>query len=108
MESWIRTSNFVPFAVNGLIKGEIEKPSGQYLGLICDESLASRGLNLNLGHSNGSTILSSSCGESCLLVSWGAVAGVTWRAALRIMTGVGDLVQKTGDGQAQVRYSVAG
>jgi hypothetical protein len=23
--------------VNVLIKGEIEKPSGQYLGLICDE-----------------------------------------------------------------------
>jgi hypothetical protein len=28
------------FVVNGLIKWEIEKPSDQYLGLICDESLA--------------------------------------------------------------------
>jgi hypothetical protein len=28
---------FCAFAVNGLIKGEIEKPSGQCLGLICDE-----------------------------------------------------------------------
>jgi hypothetical protein len=38
------------FIVNGLIKGEIEKPSGQYLGLICDESLTCHGLNSNLGH----------------------------------------------------------
>jgi hypothetical protein len=28
MGFWIRTSNFVFFVVNGLIKGEIEKPSG--------------------------------------------------------------------------------
>ena len=27
------------FVVDGLIKGEIEKPSGQCLGLVCDESL---------------------------------------------------------------------
>jgi hypothetical protein len=26
------------------------------------------------------------------------VAGAAWRAAMRIMTGVGDLVQRTGDG----------
>jgi hypothetical protein len=25
------------FIVNGLIRGEIEKPCGQYLSLICDE-----------------------------------------------------------------------
>jgi hypothetical protein len=25
------------YVVNALIKGEIEKPSGKYLGLICDE-----------------------------------------------------------------------
>jgi hypothetical protein len=30
----IRNSNFVPFVVNVLIKGVIEKPSGQYIGLI--------------------------------------------------------------------------
>jgi hypothetical protein len=34
MGSWIQTSNFVPFIVNGVIKGEIEKPSGQFLGWI--------------------------------------------------------------------------
>jgi hypothetical protein len=32
--SWIQNSNFVHFAVNVLIKGEIEKASGQYLSLI--------------------------------------------------------------------------
>jgi hypothetical protein len=30
----IQTSNFVPFVINGFIKGEIDKPSGQFLGLI--------------------------------------------------------------------------
>jgi hypothetical protein len=33
MESWIPNSNFVLCVVNVLIKGEIEKSSGQYLGL---------------------------------------------------------------------------
>jgi hypothetical protein len=39
-------SNFklYAFVVNGLIKGVIEKPSGQFL----DESLTWRGLNSNL------------------------------------------------------------
>jgi hypothetical protein len=32
--SWIQNSDFVLFVINVLIKGEIEKPSGQYLGLI--------------------------------------------------------------------------
>jgi hypothetical protein len=36
------------------------------------------------------------------------VAGATWQVATRIVIGVGDLVQRTGDGQAQVGYSVAG
>jgi hypothetical protein len=47
----------VLFVVNGLIKGEIEKPSGQYLGFIFDESLTHRGLNLNPRHFCGSAIL---------------------------------------------------
>jgi predicted DCC family thiol-disulfide oxidoreductase YuxK len=34
--------------------------------------------------------------------------GETWRAATTIMAVVGDLVHRTKDGQAQVRYSVAG
>jgi hypothetical protein len=28
------------------------------------------------------------------------VTGMTWRVAMRIVAGVGDLVQRTGDGQA--------
>jgi hypothetical protein len=35
--SRIRNSNFFFSVVNVLIKGEIEKLSGQYLSLICDE-----------------------------------------------------------------------
>jgi hypothetical protein len=36
------------------------------------------------------------------------VTGAIWWAATRIMAGVGHLVQRTRDGQAHVRYSVAG
>jgi hypothetical protein len=36
------------------------------------------------------------------------VISATWRAATRIVVGVGDLVQRTRDGQAYVEYSVAG
>jgi hypothetical protein len=43
--------------VNVLIKGEIEEPSGQYLGSICDESLTCHSLNLNPRNLGGSTII---------------------------------------------------
>jgi hypothetical protein len=36
------------------------------------------------------------------------VTGAAWRAATRIKAGVGYLVQRTGDGEVQVGYSVAG
>jgi hypothetical protein len=36
------------------------------------------------------------------------VRGVAWWAAMRIESGVGDLVQRIRDGQAEVRYSVFG
>jgi hypothetical protein len=36
------------------------------------------------------------------------VAGAAWRAVTMIAAGVGDLVQRTENGQAQVRYSVVG
>jgi hypothetical protein len=36
------------------------------------------------------------------------MVGVTWWAVMRIMVGVGDLVQRTEDGQGEVGYSVAG
>jgi hypothetical protein len=32
--SCLQNSNFVFFVVNALIKGEIEKPGGQYIGFI--------------------------------------------------------------------------
>jgi hypothetical protein len=35
------------------------------------------------------------------------VIGAAWRAATRIEARVGDLVQRTGNNQAQVRYSMA-
>jgi hypothetical protein len=35
------------------------------------------------------------------------VAGAAWWATMRIVVGVGDLVRRTSDGQAQVEYSVA-
>jgi hypothetical protein len=36
------------------------------------------------------------------------MTGAAWPATMRIMAGVGDLVQRIGDGQAQVGYSVVG
>jgi hypothetical protein len=40
-----------------------------------------------------------SFGELHLLVSRVQVAGVAWRAAMRIVAGVGDLVQRISDGR---------
>jgi hypothetical protein len=36
------------------------------------------------------------------------VADAAWRIATRILAGQGDLLQRTGDDQAQVEYSMAG
>jgi hypothetical protein len=36
------------------------------------------------------------------------VVDAAWPAAMRIVAGIGDLVQRIGDGQAQIGYSVAG
>jgi hypothetical protein len=39
--------------------------------------------------------------ENLICLSYGVqVASAAWRAATRIMAGVGDLVQRTGDGRA--------
>jgi hypothetical protein len=51
------------------IEKGVEKPSGQYLSLICDESLTCRGLNLNPRHFGSFTFILILYGESCLLVS---------------------------------------
>jgi hypothetical protein len=47
----------------------IEKPSDQYFGFICDESLTCHGLNSNLRCFDSFTFIFVSCEESCLLVS---------------------------------------
>jgi hypothetical protein len=66
--SWLQNSNFVLFVINVLINGEIEKPSGQYLGLIVMSHwlvmvwIRIRDISVVLPYY--------SCGESCLLVSW--------------------------------------
>jgi hypothetical protein len=81
------------FVVNGLIKREIEKLSDQYLGLICDESLIGRDLNSNLGHFDGSTVLSLFRVENHVCLYRGVqVTSATWWVATMIMVGVGDLV----------------
>jgi hypothetical protein len=36
------------------------------------------------------------------------MAGTTWQVVTRIMVGVGDMVWRTRDGEAQVEYSVTG
>jgi hypothetical protein len=49
-----------------------------------------------------------SCVENHVCLSHGVqVTGVTWWAVTRIMTGVGDLMQRIEDGQTQVGYSMA-
>jgi hypothetical protein len=52
---------------------------------------------LNLGRFDCFTFTFCSFGESRLLVSW--CAGVAWRAMTSIVTGVGDLVKRTGNGR---------
>jgi hypothetical protein len=64
-------------------------------------------LNLNLRSFGGSTLLPVHVENRVCLSCGVQVIGATWRVAMRIMAGVGDLVQRTGDGQAQVGYSVA-
>jgi hypothetical protein len=54
--------------VNALVKGEIEKLSGKYFGLICDEQLSCLGSNFNLRNFGGPILLSILCGETCVLV----------------------------------------
>jgi hypothetical protein len=59
-----------------------------------------RGLNSNSGQFRFVFILSLCRLENHACLSHGVqVAGVAWRAAMRIMVGVGDLVQRTEDGR---------
>jgi hypothetical protein len=76
--------------------------------LICDESLTCQCLNLNLGYFGSFTFILVSCGESCLLVSWCLGDRCDMTDSDEDLGRSGDLMQRTGDGQAQVGYSVAG
>jgi hypothetical protein len=74
-------SNFklYAFVVNGLIEGEIEKLSGQFLGLIVMSHWLWRGLNSNPWQFGCFTFILCSFGESHSLVSWcaGGRCGMT-------------------------------
>jgi hypothetical protein len=77
------------FVVIGLIKGEIEKPSGQFLGL-----------NSNLGQFQFVFLLSLFRLKNRVCLSHIVqVVGAPWRAVMRIVAGVRDLVQRIGDGR---------
>jgi hypothetical protein len=54
---------------------------------------------LNPGHFGYFTFIHCFVGESCCLSRGVQVAGAAWRAAMRIMAGVRDLVQRTRDGR---------
>jgi hypothetical protein len=59
-----------------------------------------RGLNTNTVEFHFVFLLSLFHLENHICLSHGVqVAGAAWRAAIRIMAGVGDLVQRTGDGR---------
>jgi hypothetical protein len=60
--------------------------------------LTLRGLNSNTGHFHGFTFILVSWLENHVCLSCGVqVAGAAWWAAMRIVTGVEDLVQRTED-----------
>jgi hypothetical protein len=89
----------VSFVVNGLINGEIEKPSVSFfvwlwwvIDLVKFE-FKSRTVSFIL-------LLSLFCLKNRVCLSRGVqVAGVAWWATMKIVAGVGDLVQRTGDGR---------
>jgi hypothetical protein len=64
-------------------------------------------MNSNLGHFGCFTYIFVSCENRVCLSRGVQVIGAAWRAAMRIMAGVGDRVQRTRDGQVQVGYSTA-
>jgi uncharacterized membrane protein YcfT len=73
-------------------QGEIEKPSGQFLGLICNESLTCmvciRIQKVLVVLPQLSVRVENHVCLSCCV----QVTDATWRAATRIVVGVGDLV----------------
>jgi hypothetical protein len=99
MRFWIQTSNFVFFVVNGLIKGEIKKPTGQFLGLIVMSHWLGE-VWIRIPDISIILPLSLFRAENRVYLSRGVqVAGAAWQAATRIVAGVGDLLQRTEDGR---------
>jgi hypothetical protein len=85
------------FVVNGLIKGEIEKPSGQFIGLIVMSHWLGK-VWIRIQNSLLFYIYPLFRVENHVCLSHGVqVAGAAWWAATRIVGGVGDLVQRTED-----------
>jgi hypothetical protein len=59
-----------------------------------------QGSNSNPGQFRFVFLLPLFCSENRVCLSRGVqVAGAAWRAAMRIMPGVGDMLQRTGDGR---------
>jgi hypothetical protein len=59
-----------------------------------------RDLNSNPGQFRFVFLLSLFHSENCVCLSRGVqVAGATWHAVTRIVAGIGDVVQRTGDGR---------
>jgi hypothetical protein len=70
---------------------KLDKPSGQYFSLICDELLTCHHLNSNPGGFGGSAIICHVCVENHVSLSHGVqVTGATWQVAMRIVARVGD------------------
>jgi hypothetical protein len=66
----------------------------------CDESLTWRGLSSNPGQFYFVFLLPLFCLENRVCLSHGVqVVGAAWRVVMRTVAGVGDLVQRTGDGR---------
>jgi hypothetical protein len=87
----------VLFVFNVLIEGEIEKPCGQFLCLIVMSHRLAE-FEFESGIFQLFYLCFLSCVENPTCLSHGVqVAIVTWWAATRIVTGVGDLVQRTGN-----------
>jgi hypothetical protein len=87
------------FVINGIIKEEIEKPSGQFLGLIVMNHWFGE-VWIQIWDSLVVLTLSFVHLENRVCLSFGVqVAGAAWRVETRIVAGVRDLVQRIGEGR---------
>jgi hypothetical protein len=99
MGFWIRTLNFVVFCCQWTQQGGDSETMWLVPLFYCDESLIWRGLNFNLGHFHCFTFIFVRVENRVCLSHGVQMTGATWWAAMRIMAGVGDIVQRIGDGR---------